>query len=116
MSAPDLQQVLTDWRGDAAVLRRAGHVADADLREKMADQVSAAAASYLNWLSETEAMLRSGKSRDWLRGRFSGWEAEGHARMTGRERQYRELIVPRRPALTTAHEAGRDAARRRRAS
>lgn len=112
-AAPELHDVLHGWRTDATVLRRAGHVADAERLERMADQVERAAAPYLNWLNETDAMLRSGKSRDWLRGRFGQWESEGHARLKGRDRQYRELIVPRRAALTTAHEAGKAAARAR---
>ncbi len=113
-TAGELSQVLADWRGDAAVLRRAGHAADAERLERMADQVSSTAAPYLTWLSETDAMLRSGRTREWLRGRFAGWEAEGHARLANRERQYRELIIPRRPEITSAHEAGRQAARARR--
>lgn len=116
-STRDLQQVITDWRGDAAVLRRAGHTADAALREKMADEVAEAAHEYLTWLSETDAMLQSGRSREWLRSRFPEWERAGHAKAASRGvRQYRAMIVPRRAAVQEAAEAGREAARQARDS
>jgi hypothetical protein len=108
----DLQQVIADWRGDAAVLRRAGHAPEASLRERMADEVAEAAHEFLTWLSETDAMLQSGRSREWLRSRFPEWERAGHARSAGRGvRQYRAMIVPRREAVQQAAEAGREAAR-----
>lgn len=113
-TAPSLTQVLADCRGDAAVLRRAGHPGDADLLERFADQVARAAAPFLNFMSETEAMLRSGRSRDWLRAQFAAWERERFARWQGKERQYLEAVVPRRPALSQAREAGKAAARAQR--
>ena len=107
-----LEQVLADIRGDAAVLRRNGHQRDADVREKLAEEVAEAAHEYLTWTSESEAMLRSGKSQEWLRARFPGWEEQGHAKREGRERRYRMLIVPRRANVEAAFEAGREAARK----
>ncbi len=78
----------------------------------MADEVAEAAHEYLTWLSETDAMLQSGRSREWLRSRFPEWERAGHARSAGRGvRQYRAMIVPRRAAVQQAAEAGREAAR-----
>ncbi|MCO4101088.1 MAG: hypothetical protein HEQ38_17175 [Gemmatimonas sp.] len=108
----DLQHVLSAWREDAAVLRRAGHTSEAALRERMADEVAHAAHDYLTWLSETDAMLQSGRSREWLRSRFPEWERAGHAKSAARGvRQYRAMIVPRRAAVQEAAAAGREAAR-----
>jgi hypothetical protein len=107
-----LEQVLADIRGDAAVLRRSGHDRDAVLREQLAGEVAEAAHEYLTWLSEGEAMLRSGRSKAWLRGQFPEWERGGHGRKGPRsERTYRMLIVPRRAAVGAAYQAGRKAAR-----
>jgi hypothetical protein len=107
----DLQQVIADWRGDAAVLRRAGHALEADLRERMAAEVSEAAEEWLLWLSETDASIRSGRSRDWLRARFADWQRDGHAELRGRERVYRACVIPRRSKVTSARAAGIEAAR-----
>lgn len=91
-----LEQVLADWREEAAILRRAGHPTEADLREKMARQVGDAAAEYLEWITEEDAMARSGRGIEFFRTRFPGWERDGHAKKQGRKRHYRMLIVPRR--------------------
>jgi hypothetical protein len=115
-SRHDLAAVLADWRGDAAVLKKHKQHALATQLEKCADDVEASAADWLTWLSETDAMLRSGKSRDWLRAKFSGWERDGHARLQGRERQYRRVIVPVKHTLSSARAAGIAAAKAARKS
>lgn len=107
----ELGQLLADWRGEAAVLRRRGDARAAELLEQCATEVDTVAADYLTWLSETEAMLRSGRARPWLRTRFAEWQREGHARWRGRERQYRALVVPRRAQVVAAQQAGAEAAR-----
>lgn len=104
-----LDQILADWRGDAAVLRRHGNEHDAELIEKLCHQVSRAAEDYLQWLSEEDAMLQSGHGGEWFRGRFAGWERDGHARRIGRKRYYRQVVVPRRANPEAAREAGRQA-------
>jgi len=106
-----LEQVLADWRGDAQVLRRRGHEHDAALIERICEEVARAADEYLRWVSEEDAMLRSSRSRDWLRSQFPEWERMGHARRDGRRRCYRLLVIPRRANLTAAAAAGREAAR-----
>jgi len=66
----------------------------------------------LNWLSEGGAMTRSGRSKDYFRIRFPGWEARGLARFNPRnkrERQYLEVIVPYRPDIESARAAAREA-------
>lgn len=106
-----LEQVLADRRGDAAVLRRSGHVHEADLIERICEDVAEVAHEYVTWLTEGEAQLRSRRSPPWLRARFPEWERAGHARREGRTRLYRMLIVPRRADTAAAREAGRRAGR-----
>lgn len=106
-----LEQVLADARGDAAVLRKQGHAAQADSIERVCGDVAEAAHEFIAWLSEGEAQLRSGRSAAWLRRQFAEWEHAGHARKDRRQRQYRMLIVPRRADLESARQAGRAAAR-----
>jgi hypothetical protein len=106
-----LEDVLADWRGDAAVLRKQGHDAQAARLETMATEAAEAAHPFVTWLSESEAMLQSGRRMPWLRSRYREWEREGHARKGPRGREYRMLIVPRRANVESAAEAGRKAAR-----
>lgn len=94
-----LEQVLADARGELPILRKHGAGQVADAIETLCDQVSRAAEAYLTWLSEPEAAIVSGKSRDWLRHRFARWERDGHARIAPnnkRQRQYRLVILPKR--------------------
>jgi hypothetical protein len=104
-----LEQVLADERGQAAVLRAKGHPHDAALLEALCDRVADAAEDYIRFISESDARLRSGWSVDRLKGRFPQWEREGHAEKRGRERYYRQLVIPQRvnPSAVRA-EARRD--------
>ena len=112
MMGADLTQILADARGEAAVLRRAGHPAQADSIEKLCDQVSDATEEYRTFLSESDAILQSAKAKAWFRSRFPEWEREGNARRIARgEREYRQIIVPRRANVSAAREAGARAAR-----
>ena len=105
-----LEQVLADSRGDAAVLRRRGHADDADLIERLCADVARSAEDYLSWLPEPQAALQSGHTVAWLRARFAEWQAQGNARGTGRHREYRAIIVPRRVQAELAYRAGERAA------
>lgn len=111
---PDLALILADLRSDAAVLRRSGHKSEADMCERIASDVAGAAEEWITFLSEADAIIRSGRSKGWLRGRFAEWERDGHARLVGKVRQYRQAIIPRRYSLSDAREAGILAARRAR--
>lgn len=91
-----LEQVLADAREEAAILRRNGHVHQAASIERLAEQVQAAGALYLEWLSERAATIRSGKGVDFFRTRFEQWARDGLARLDGRSRSYRGVVVPRR--------------------
>lgn len=106
-SPPALEQVLADARGEAAVLRSHGHVAQAKSIDTLADRVAASMRAYLNTLSESEAALRSGWTPARLRGRFAEWEASGFAMLGARgKRRYRECIVPVRVDRSAARLAG----------
>lgn len=106
-----LEQVLADERGDAAVLRRQGHVHQAEQLERICDRVSAAAEEFLRFLSEPQARSRSNKSTEWLRGRFAEWSAQGHAKKLNGVRYYRMIVIPTRANVSAAREEGRRAAR-----
>jgi hypothetical protein len=108
---PDsLEQVLADERGQAQVLRHNGHAHDADLIERVCDRVSRSAEEYLRFLSEPDARLRTNRSVEYLRNRFSEWESQGHAYKKGTTRYYRMLVLPPRANLSAAREEGRRAA------
>lgn len=110
-----LEEVLADVRGEAAVLRANGHKAQADSMEAVCDRVRDCMSPYLDWLTESEAELASGRSGTWLKSRFAEWMDLGMARLVpqGRRRaarQYRRCIIPRRANRLAAYEAGRKAA------
>ena len=105
-----LEEVLANAREDAQALRRHGHKHDAELIEALADKVQAAAYDFLNWLTESEARLRSGHSVEFLRARFAALEAQGLARLVDKKRQYRAVAIPQRANREAAREAGRRSA------
>lgn len=104
-----LEQVIADAREEAAVLRRHHQAAIADAIGRLADAVQASALDYLNWLSESEARLRSGHDVPWLRARFAQWAEQGLAEWRGAKRYYRAVVIPQRPNLDAARAAGRRA-------
>ena len=108
-----LETVLADWREKASVLRGVKHAHDAELIDAICDDVARAAEDYMRFLSESDAMLRSGKSAAWLRARFHEWSEQGHAERRKGVRYYRALVVPRRPDLEAAREMGRRGDRRK---
>lgn len=108
----ELSDVLDAWRSDAAVLRRAGHETEAVMCERMAGEVEASAEEWVTFVTEADAMLRSGRSAAWHRGRFAEWERDGHARIRSKLRYYRLAIIPRRYDITDARAAGAAAARK----
>lgn len=111
MATRDLAQVLADFRGDAAVLRRHGQVPLAEQLEACARVVQESAEEWLTMLTESEAALYSGETVRWLQTRFPAWERRGMADKQGRVRRYRQCALPRRAETASAYEAGRQAAR-----
>ena len=110
MATEDAIEVLGDERGQAAVLRANGHDHDAKIIERICDRFAEAAHEYLNFLSEGEAMLRTGKNERRLRHLYAELEPRGHAKRIGSTRYYRECMLEPRPNLSAAREAGRRAA------
>lgn len=110
--AKALETVLADWREKASTLRSVRHQHDAELIDAICDDVARSAEDYMRFVSETDAMLRSGKSAEWLRARFAEWSEQGHAEKRKGVRYYRALVIPRRPDLEAAREAGRSGQRR----
>jgi hypothetical protein len=110
----ELAEVIADWLGDAAVLRRNGNVAGAEILERCAREAKESTAEeFMLWISEGEAMTRSGHVAAWFRARFEAMRREGHARTMKRGvRQYRACAVPRRANRAIAELRGREAARR----
>lgn len=106
-----LEQVLADARGEAQLLRTHGHAAQADSIERLCEAVAESMRDYLDWLTEDEAQLHSGRGAEWLRHRFAEWEALGMAKREhqgrSQRRRYRLCIVPRRANTAAAYEAGR---------
>ena len=91
-----LEIVIADFREEVAVLRNNGHVAQANTLERALDEVSAAARDFLEWISEGEAQLRSGRGLDYLRARRATWEEDGLAKRVGRRWWYRRCVIERR--------------------
>ena len=110
--ADTLEQVLSDLRGEAAVLRKHGDARVADVMDGIVDRVKRAAEDYITWLEEDDAMMRSAHQRRWFRAQFPTWAAEGNAKKESGKHYYRQIIVPQRANLSAAREDARRAARR----
>lgn len=106
-----LDQVLTDAREQAQILRFHGHHDQAAALEKFVARVKQSASEYLAWLTESEAMLYTGRSVEWLRSRFRGWESRGLARYEHRRRHYRRIALEHRGNADAARAAGERAGR-----
>lgn len=107
----DLAQVLSDARGEAALLRRRGVINLADFADELVEKVERAAEDFLRFVPESEARLRGAKLT-WLRRNFPMWEQDGHARKVGGVREYRAIMLPRVTPTSVAREAGRRGERR----
>ena len=55
-----LEQVIADARQEATILKRGGHVGQATYLDALLDSIRESAEDYLTWLSEADAMLKSG--------------------------------------------------------
>jgi hypothetical protein len=94
--ATDLAAILGTMDEDAAVFERNGEHGRAAALRARASEIRAAASDYITWLTEEEAMLRSGESRTRVKSLALRYVAAGHARIVGRRFQVRACIVPRR--------------------
>jgi hypothetical protein len=107
-----LEQVIADRRSDADALARNLDARIAGILRNVLDEVEASARDYLTFLSEADAMLWSGKGAGFLRGRFTDWEKAGHAKLKGRARFYRAIVLPRRMQIVEEMVKARDEGRR----
>jgi hypothetical protein len=103
----DLNQVLADWREQAAMLSKHGHKEQASSIVQLCDEVADVTEDFRTFISEGDARLRSGWSLSKLRRHFGEWRENGHAEIRGRVRYYRLCIIPTRPDVAAAREAGR---------
>lgn len=107
----DLEQIIADAREEAAVLRRSGNAGQADYVEALLDRVERGAEDYLRWLTEADAIIKSGLAERTLRRRFRELLDCGLARYSAkREREYRACAVPPRPNVADARARGSAAA------
>lgn len=110
-----LDQAFADALEDAQVLRKRGHGHDAELIEQLVADFRKAAGLHLAWLSEGDAVLRSGKKLAWLRKRRRGWAVQGFARRRPDGRwEYLACVVPQQLDVRTLEDDARAAARQER--
>ena len=93
------------------MLRRSGNAGQAEYVEALCDRTAEAAADYIRWLSESDAMLKSGLSSRTLQRRFRNLLECGLARHGAHgEREYRACAIPFRANIAAARARGRGAA------
>lgn len=90
------EDVIADETAQAKILRTNGFTREAELKERLLARVVASLGDYGTWLSESKALLRSGRKDEWLRSKFREWEPMGFARTRNGKREFRRFIVPAR--------------------
>lgn len=95
----EIAQVVADWRGEAAVLRRRGDTRVASILEQCADEISGVADEYTAWLSEDAAARRSGWTLTKVRRHALAFLHTPHVQQEKRAYKLRACIVPRRAHL-----------------
>jgi hypothetical protein len=106
----DLAQVLTDARGDLAVLRKHGATVPIERVAELLEGVAEAAYPFVTFIAESEAVVRSDHRAPWFRQRFDDWARQGYARYNPRrpkERQYLLAVVPLRHDVEAVREDAR---------
>lgn len=104
-----VEQVLADALERAALLRSEGHPIQAATIERVVAEVKAALPEFSTWVSETDAMLFTGRKADYLRARFPFWEQRGLAAFHGRIRFFRRCVLEHRGNPEAVRGAGRRA-------
>lgn len=113
-SPRSLELVLADWRERASHCRRVKDSRVADIIDDICNDVADATEDYRHWLSEGDAMIRSGKGKYWLRSKFGDWARADMARWSpknSRAREYRACILPQRSDLERLRADAKAAAR-----
>lgn len=93
----DLAAVLAKRLDEAAVLEKHGGAFSVAQIREFIDEIKTVGPEFITWLSEKEAMIRSGYSKGRLMAQFAQWEEQGYARKNPerpKERQYLCAIVP----------------------
>lgn len=103
--APELLQVIADWRGDAAVLRKRGDDRTARVLEQCAEQAADVADEFTTFLSVEDAMRRSGWAHAKVVRHARLYLHTPHVRVVKRSYLLRACIVPRRQHVEMVREA-----------
>lgn len=93
----DLASILAKRLDEADVLEKHGGAFSVDQIRAFIDEIKTAGPDFITWLSEKEAMIRSGWSKPRLMSHFAQWQEQGYARHNpdrSKERQYLAVIVP----------------------
>jgi hypothetical protein len=103
-----LRQIIADLREEADALARARHPEASIYRRELAKRLADAGEDSWTYLSEDDAMIKSGLAARTLRSRFRYLKECGLARYgkNGR-REYLAIAVPQRADTAAAYEAGR---------
>lgn len=104
---PDLSQLLIDKREEVAMLARAHASVQPEYLTELLDEFKAASEDFITWLSESDAMLKSGLSERTLRRRFREMLECGTARWGKTGREFLSKCIPPRPDVAAAHARGR---------
>jgi len=91
-----LEAALATAIEDVRAVQRMGGSCHPEAVLRLLGSIAAAAEPYTRWLSEADAMLRSGRRVEYLRSRFARWEAQGLAEKRGGRRYYRAHVIPQR--------------------
>lgn len=105
-----LEQILADAREEAQVLRANGAGFAVERVERLLDDVAGQTEDARVFLSEAQAMLKSGLAERTMRLRFRWLKECGLARYGAKHRrEYRADAVPQRVDVQAQYEAGRKA-------
>lgn len=103
--APELSQIITDWRGDAAVLRKRGDERTAKVLEQCAEQAAEVSDDFTTFLTVEDAMRRSGWAHAKVVRHARLYLHTPHVRVEKRAYLLRACIVPRRQFVEMLREA-----------
>lgn len=102
----DLSQLITDKREEVAMLERAHASVQPEYLTDLLDQFKAASEDFITWLSESDAMLKSGLSERTLRRRYREMLDCGTARWGKTGREYMAKCIPNDPDVIAARARG----------
>lgn len=107
-----IEEILANAAERATMLRSEGHPVQAQSIERITSEVRAALGEFLTWVSEPDAITYTGRSVEYLRGRFGAWKERGLAEWRGPVRFYRRAVLEHRGNVEAMKARGERAARR----